>query len=72
MAFSSFVQHVCVLCIYPRVNGEYSGSLMTLATILTDTGRGQEGLRLMEKAVGVAPSDTLVRNNMAALSLRLG
>ena len=65
--FISSRMYVC-----PRVNGEYHGSLMTLATILTDTGRGQEGLRLMERAVGVAPSDTLVRNNMAALLLRQG
>ena len=52
--------HVC------RINSDYHGSLMTLATILSDTERSQEGLLFMQREVGVAPRDTLVRNNMAA------
>ena len=45
---------------------------MTLATILSDSGQSQEGLRLMERAMGVAPQDTLIRNNMAAFLIRQG
>ena len=57
---------------YVRINKDYHGSLMTLATILSDSGRSQEGLHLMERAVGVAPQDTVVRNNMAAFLVRQG
>lgn len=45
---------------------------MTLATILVDTGRIEEGIHFMQRAINVAPQDTLVRNNMANFYIRQG
>jgi Flp pilus assembly protein TadD len=45
---------------------------MTLATLLSDTGRTEEGHQYMQRAVGVAPLDPVVRSNMAAFLLRQG
>ena len=55
-----------------RINSDYHGALMTLATILTDTGRAEEGLHYMQRAASVVPHDALVRNNMAVLFIQQG
>ena len=58
--------------LFHRINSDYGGTLMTLATILVDTGRIEEGIHFMQRAINVAPQDTLVRNNMANFYIRQG
>ena len=55
-----------------RINPDYHATLMTLATLLSDTGRTGEGYQYMQRAVDVAPQDPVVRNNMAAFLIRQG
>ncbi len=45
---------------------------MSLASLMADSGRTEEGWQYMDRAVKAAPDNTNVLNNLGAYLLRLG
>ena len=55
-----------------RIRPDYEDALMGVATLLGDTGRMEEGLQFMNRAVKAAGENPNVYNNLGAYLLRLG
>lgn len=54
------------------INPDYHDALMSLATLLADQGRLEEGWHYMQRAAAVATDNADVYNNLAAYLLRMG
>ncbi len=54
------------------LRGDYTDTLMGLAGLLADSGRGQEGRQYMERVASVDPSNTDILNNMGMFLWKIG